>query len=95
MNKKPRDVAVVRVSEQGDRDDEHFHSPEVQLDSRQAVDAASAASGLSSRTFPEIDVSGQAAARQAPRAARRRSRWSRPARPITSSWRISIGSCAR
>ena len=25
----PRDVVVVRVSSQGDRDGEHFHSPEV------------------------------------------------------------------
>ncbi len=24
---KPRDVVVVRVSEKGDREDEHFHSP--------------------------------------------------------------------
>ena len=28
---KPRDVVVVRVSEKGDREDEHFHSPEVQI----------------------------------------------------------------
>ena len=27
---KPRDVVVVRASEKGDREDEHFHSPEVQ-----------------------------------------------------------------
>ena len=27
----PRDVVVVRVSEKGDREDEHFHSPEVQI----------------------------------------------------------------
>ncbi len=30
---KPRAVAVVRVSAQGDRPEEHFHSPDVQLDS--------------------------------------------------------------
>ena len=29
---KPRDVVVVRVSEKGDREDEHFHSPEVQIE---------------------------------------------------------------
>ena len=33
---KPRDVVVVRVSEKGDREDEHFHSPEVDR-GRQAV----------------------------------------------------------
>jgi len=27
-----RNAGVVRVSEQGDRPDEHFHSPDVQLD---------------------------------------------------------------
>ena len=29
---KPRDVVVVRVSEKGDREGEHFHSPEVQIE---------------------------------------------------------------
>jgi hypothetical protein len=33
MTSKPRAVAVVRVSAQGDRPGEHFHSPDVQLDS--------------------------------------------------------------
>ena len=31
MQKKPGDVVVVRVSEQGDREDENFHSPKAQL----------------------------------------------------------------
>lgn len=31
MQKKARDVVVVRVSEQGDRDEESFHSPKAQL----------------------------------------------------------------
>ena len=31
MQNKPRDVVVVRVSEQGDREDENFHSPRAQL----------------------------------------------------------------
>ena len=31
MQKKARDVVVVRVSEQGDREDESFHSPKAQL----------------------------------------------------------------
>ena len=31
MQQKPRDVVVVRVSEQGDREDENFHSPKAQL----------------------------------------------------------------
>ena len=31
MQKKARDVVVVRVSEQGDREDENFHSPKAQL----------------------------------------------------------------
>jgi len=57
MQKKPRDVVVVRVSEQGDRDDENFHSPRAQLakaklwsedHGNRVVDA-----------FEEIDVSGK------------------------------------
>ena len=31
MQKEPRDVVVVRVSEQGEREDENFHSPKAQL----------------------------------------------------------------
>ena len=31
MPKQPRDVVVVRVSEQGDREDESFHSSKAQL----------------------------------------------------------------
>jgi hypothetical protein len=34
---KPRDVVVVRVSEKGDREEERFHSAEVQVEGRQAV----------------------------------------------------------
>ena len=57
MQKHPRDVVVVRVSEQGDRDDENFHSPRAQLakaklwsedQGNRVVDA-----------FEEIDVSGK------------------------------------
>ena len=32
MQKKARDVVVVRVSEKGDREDEHFHSPKAQIE---------------------------------------------------------------
>jgi DNA invertase Pin-like site-specific DNA recombinase len=57
MQSKPRDVVVVRVSEQGDRDEENFHSPKAQLakaklwseDQGNRVVAA----------FEEIDVSGK------------------------------------
>jgi len=31
VQKEPRDVVVVRVSEQGGRDEENFHSPKAQL----------------------------------------------------------------
>jgi DNA invertase Pin-like site-specific DNA recombinase len=57
MQKKSRDVVVVRVSEQGDREDESFHSPKAQLakaklwredQGNRVVDA-----------FEEIDVSGK------------------------------------
>ena len=57
MPKQPRDVVVVRVSEQGDRDEEDFHSPKAQLakaklwsedQGNRVVDA-----------FEEIDVSGK------------------------------------
>src|ERR1700751_4290393 len=57
MQKKARDVVVVRVSEQGDREDGNFHSPKAQLakaklwskdQGNRVVDA-----------FEEIDVSGK------------------------------------
>ncbi len=57
MQKKSRDVVVVRVSEQGDREDESFHSPKAQFSKaklwseeqgNRVVDA-----------FQEIDVSGR------------------------------------
>src|SRR5947199_8689978 len=57
MQKQHRDVVVVRVSEQGDREDENFHSPKAQLaraklwsvdQGNRVVDA-----------FEEIDVSGK------------------------------------
>jgi len=55
---KPRDVVVVRVSEKGDREDEHFHSPEVQIEAamRWAKDRGER---LVAAPIPEIDVSGK------------------------------------
>jgi site-specific DNA recombinase len=55
---KPRDVVVVRVSEKGDREDEHFHSPEVQVEAamRWAKDRGERLAGS---PIPEIDVSGR------------------------------------
>jgi DNA invertase Pin-like site-specific DNA recombinase len=51
---KPRDVVVVRVSEKGDREDEHFHSPEVQIEAarRWAMDRGER---LVASPIPEID----------------------------------------
>jgi DNA invertase Pin-like site-specific DNA recombinase len=48
---------VVRVSEKGDREDEHFHSPEVQIEAatRWAKDRGER---LAVAPIPEIDVSG-------------------------------------
>ena len=91
MPKKARDVVVVRVSEQGDRDEENFHSPKAQLakaklwseDQGNHVVAA----------FEEIDVSGKLPLARRP-GLLRRSRWWRPARPITSWLRTSTGWCA-
>ena len=57
MTKKPRAVAVVRVSAQGDRLEEHFHSPDVQLDS--AKRWARKRRERFVAHFPEIDVSGK------------------------------------
>ena len=57
MNKKPRTVAVVRVSAQGDRPDEHFHSPDVQLDSAKRWTRKRSERFVTH--FPEIDVSGK------------------------------------
>ncbi len=57
MQKKPRDVVVVRVSEQGDREDENFHSPKAQL-----ARAKSWSNDQGNRVvdaFEEIDVSGK------------------------------------
>ena len=55
---KTRDVVVVRVSEKGDREDEHFHSPEVQIEAarRWAKDRGERFAGA---PIPEIDVSGK------------------------------------
>jgi DNA invertase Pin-like site-specific DNA recombinase len=55
---KPRDVVVVRVSEKGDPEDEHFHSPEVQIEAatRWAKDRGER---LVASPIPEIDVSGR------------------------------------
>ena len=49
---------VVRVSEKGDREDEHFHSPEVQIEAamRWAKDRGER---LVASPIPEIDVSGR------------------------------------
>jgi len=66
MQKQPRDVVVVRVSEQGDREDENFHSPRAQLAraklwSEDRGDRVVAA-------FEEIDVSGKLPLARRPRA---------------------------
>ena len=57
MTSKPRAVAVVRVSAQGDRAEEHFHSPDVQLDS--AKRWARKRRERFVAHFREIDVSGK------------------------------------
>ena len=57
MTSKPRAVAVVRVSAQGDRAEEHFHSPDVQLDS--AKRWARKRRERFVAHFGEIDVSGK------------------------------------
>ena len=55
---KPRDVVVVRVSEKGDREDEHFHSPEVQIEAARRW-AEDRGERLVASPIPEIDVSGR------------------------------------
>src|SRR5256714_839976 len=55
---KPRDVVVVRVSEKGDREDEHFHSPEVQIGAARRW-ARDRGERLVASPIPEIDVSGR------------------------------------
>jgi DNA invertase Pin-like site-specific DNA recombinase len=54
---KPRTVAVVRVSAQGERPDEHFHSPDVQLDSAKRWTRKRGERFVDH--FHEIDVSGK------------------------------------
>lgn len=54
--KTERVFGIIRVSEQGEREDERFHSPENQLD---AIRAECEASGLTLIDYdPEINVSG-------------------------------------
>src|SRR5881275_1890030 len=55
---KFRDVVVVRVSEKGDREDEHFHSPEVQIEAARRW-ARDRGERLVASPIPEIDVSGR------------------------------------
>ena len=55
---KARDVVVVRVSEKGDREDERFHSPEVQLEAARRW-ARDRGEWLVASPIPEIDVSGK------------------------------------
>ncbi len=55
---KPRDVVVVRVSEKGDREDEHFHSPEVQIEAARRW-ARERGERLAASPIPEIEVSGR------------------------------------
>ena len=55
---KPRDVVAVRVSENGDREDEHFHSPEVQIEAARRW-AKDRGERLVASPIPEIDVSGR------------------------------------
>jgi len=57
MQKKPRDVVVVRVSEEGDRDEENFHSPKAQL-ARAKVWSEDQGNRVVA-AFEEIDVSGK------------------------------------
>jgi site-specific DNA recombinase len=54
---KARDVVVVRVSEQGDRDGENFHSPNAQL--ARAKVWSEAQGNRVVAAFEEIDVSGK------------------------------------
>jgi site-specific DNA recombinase len=57
MQKKPRDVVVVRVSEHGDREDENFHTPKAQLAKAKlwSEDQGNRVVDV----FEEIDVSGK------------------------------------
>jgi DNA invertase Pin-like site-specific DNA recombinase len=55
---QPRDVVVVRVSHQGDREDDHFHSPEVQADAAKRY-AKQRRERIIAPPFREIDVSGK------------------------------------
>jgi DNA invertase Pin-like site-specific DNA recombinase len=55
---KLRDVVVVRVSEKGDREDERFHSPEVQIEAARRW-AKDRGERLVASPIPEIDVTGK------------------------------------
>jgi hypothetical protein len=55
---KPRDVVVGRVSEKGDREDEHFHWSEVPIEAAMRW-AKNRGERLVAAPIPEIDVSGK------------------------------------
>ena len=57
MQKRPRDVVVVRVSEQGDREDEKSHSSRAQLTKAKLWSEAQGNRVVDA--FAEIDVSGK------------------------------------
>jgi DNA invertase Pin-like site-specific DNA recombinase len=90
---KPRDVVVVRVSEKGDREDEHFHSPEVQIEAARRW-ARDRGERLVASPIPEIDVSGRLPLSRRP-GLLAAIEMIEAGRPISLWWRISIGWCAR
>jgi hypothetical protein len=89
----PRDVVVVRVSSQGGREGEHFHSPEVQAEAAERW-AKTRRERIVAEPFREIDVSGKLPLASAP-ARLPRSRWSRRIKPTTFSSPPSTVSFAR
>ena len=90
---KPRDVVVVRVSEKGDREDEHFHSPEVQIEAARRW-AKDRGERLVASPIPEIDVSGKLPLSKRP-GLLAAIEMIEPAGPTSWWWRTSTGWCAR
>jgi DNA invertase Pin-like site-specific DNA recombinase len=91
MQKQSRDVVVVRVSEQGDREDENFHSPKAQL--AKATSWSEERGNRVVEAFEEIDVSGKLPLAKRP-GLQQAIEMVEAGEPITSLLRTSIDWCA-
>ena len=91
---KPRDVVVVRVSEKGDREDERFYSPEVQIEAARRW-ARDRGERLVGAPIPEIDVSDRLPLSKRPGLLAAIEMMGRPGRPACGGVFRSAGALAQ